>query len=143
MQEVQDFFYPLRYDLEENYVISEEERVKIAILDTGLDMSHPILRDYRDRGQIGPKQSCDFVAQPQDCDSETKVDIPVSEDSTGHGTHCTHLLLKTCPTARVYVAKVLDANEVDADIFAKRVADVGQQFTSTLLILIDSSTHFS
>ncbi|TWU78776.1 hypothetical protein ED733_006912 [Metarhizium rileyi] len=76
-----------------------EKRVKIAVIDTGLEMKHPILQQYIKTGQIGPQLSQDFTVSNA---------AEVIDDNLGHGTGCTHLLLKTCPTAMVYVAKVFD-----------------------------------
>ncbi|UKZ90744.1 uncharacterized protein TrAFT101_005742 [Trichoderma asperellum] len=85
------------------------EIVKIAVLDTGLDMNHLLLRDYKDREQIAQEDSIDF----------TKPDAgPVTGDRIGHGTFCTHLILKTCRTAKIYVAKVFNNATADYETAA-------------------------
>lgn len=79
------------------------ETVKIAVLDTGLDINHLLLRDYKNNGQIDQENYFDF----------TQPDNKMFTDDVGHGTFCTHLILKTCNTAEIYVAKVF--NKVTAD----------------------------
>lgn len=69
------------------------KRVKVAILDTGIDLEHPLLKPYVDAGQIA--ETYDF----------TRARVP-TEDVHGHGTHTAHLLLKTAPNASIYVARV-------------------------------------
>src|SRR5271170_687851 len=86
------------------------ERVKIAVLDTGLDMDHLILRQFRENKQIGPEKSRDFTSEPNK---------EVAEDKTGHGTHCTHLILKTCPTVEVYMARVFVKAKADQTTVGK------------------------
>jgi subtilisin family serine protease len=67
-------------------------RVKIAILDTGLDLSHPdMLMEYKD-GRI---KCHDFI------DESTAI-----EDLDGHGTHCTSTLAKIAPNAEIYIGRV-------------------------------------
>ena len=87
----------------------KEKRVKIAILDTGIDLKHPLLKNYIDAGQI--PQVHDFV--------EDRDDI---KDTNGHGTHSAHLLLKTAPNAAIYVARVFEkakANKRTPDLVSE------------------------
>ncbi|KAI0149953.1 hypothetical protein F4776DRAFT_603935 [Hypoxylon sp. NC0597] len=80
------------------------ERAKIAVLDTGLDFDHLLLRPFIESKRLSREHSLDFTLEPN---------IPVKGDSVGHGTHCTHLILKTCETAEVYVAKVFKKKKAD------------------------------
>ncbi|KAF3074326.1 Subtilisin DY [Trichoderma lentiforme] len=80
-----------------------KEIVKIAILDTGIDLDHPKFKPFRDDGRISGGYCRDFV---------TPGESPI-RDSTGHGTHCAHLILKVCQTARLYVAKVFETDVGD------------------------------
>lgn len=67
-------------------------RVKIAVLDTGLDLSHPdIWKEY----QNGRIKCYDFV--------ENSASM---KDLDGHGTHCTSVVMKFAPNAEVYVGRV-------------------------------------
>jgi subtilisin family serine protease len=88
----------------------EEKRVKIAILDTGIDLTHPLIKKYVDTGHI-PK-TYDFV--------EGTSSIT---DLHGHGTHTAHLLLKTAPNASIYVARVFRTTKADRNT-AQLVAKV-------------------
>jgi len=73
------------------------EGVRIAILDTGIDLSHPRLK-----GRIAKDDCRNFVGDP--------VEI---RDEVGHGTHVASLLLKTATTARVFAARVFRTREAD------------------------------
>lgn len=64
-------------------------RIKVAILDTGLDDSARIFDFYNEPKWI------DFVD-----------DSPSCKDSNGHGTHLVSLLMRTAPEAEIYVARV-------------------------------------
>jgi hypothetical protein len=70
------------------------ERVRIAILDSGLDESHPsywqVKKDYED-----------FIGKQNDR----------GVDNTGHGTNGFHLILKIIPEVDIYVARVFDGRE--------------------------------
>ncbi|KAL7969170.1 subtilisin-like protein [Trichoderma sp. SZMC 28014] len=91
-----------------------EEEVKIAVLDTGLDIGHLLLRTYQDKGQIDVENYIDFT------DPNNKKPT----DDVGHGTCCTHLILKTCHAAKIYVAKVFRKATPDndtADCIAKAI----------------------
>ena len=64
--------------------------VNIAILDTGIDISHPLLQ-----AQIASEDCWDFVNNSGNiC------------DEVGHGTHTAYLLTKTAPRARVFCGRV-------------------------------------
>lgn len=64
--------------------------VNIAILDTGIDATHPLLRD-----EIVTKDCWDFV--------NNSINIC---DEVGHGTHTAHLLIKTAPRAKIFCGRV-------------------------------------
>jgi hypothetical protein len=64
-------------------------RVRIAVLDTGLDPA------YRHR----VKDYMGFTDASKGCEAE---------DLSGHGTFVVDLLLQVCPSAEVYVARILD-----------------------------------
>jgi subtilisin family serine protease len=90
--------------------------VKIAILDTGIDLDHPEFKPFLADNQISNGYCRDFV---------NPGESPI-RDSTGHGTHCAHLILKVCETARLYVAKVFQIDEGD-EVAAERIPDVRDQ----------------
>lgn len=80
---------------------SPSETVKIAILDTGADLKHPLLQPFSRDGRFG--EQWDFI--------EDRVQIT---DYTGHGTHCAHLILQTAPRAKVCIARVFESCDSDA-----------------------------
>ncbi|KAL7968720.1 hypothetical protein HDV63DRAFT_411366 [Trichoderma sp. SZMC 28014] len=81
--------------------LSEDEiegLVKIAILDTGVDLSHEAFKKFVENGQLDP--GYDFVNRGE----------PMT-DLEGHGTHCCHLVLKTAPYAKVYPLRVFRSSK--------------------------------
>ncbi|KAL2067620.1 hypothetical protein VTL71DRAFT_15716 [Oculimacula yallundae] len=89
------------------------KRVKIAILDTGIDVAHPDFKE--DQAASGNKR----IKAPEDfLNPEGKA-----HDTCGHGTHCVGLLRKVAPYADVYVARVakdFDDN-LNPDVVAKAI----------------------
>lgn len=72
------------------------QRVKIAVLDTGIDLTHPSILACNEN----IKGKYDFLA-----DSSKGVG-----DSEGHGTFVTILLHQYAPDAHIYVGKVATGN---------------------------------
>lgn len=72
-----------------------QKSVRVAILDTGIDATHPEIRvaleEKRIAGQRGFPDSLDPLC-----------------DRHGHGTHGISVLMKTAPNAIIYVARVAD-----------------------------------
>lgn len=90
-------------------------RVKIAILDTGVDLGHPYFHDTpKDHPQIHPKD------RVRECKSFVHG-ASGDHDNVGHGTHCTALLLELAPNADVYVARVSEggASNLDPEVVAR------------------------
>lgn len=89
--------------------VDEEEvngLIKVALLDTGVDLTHPELEDYLNNGQL--HMGLDLVDQENH-------DGPVI-DLDGHGTHMCHTLLRTAPYAMVYPVRVFkDRHTLDQD----------------------------
>ena len=76
--------------------------VKVAVLDTGIDLSHPLLGPYVESGQIS--QWMDFV------DGGEGI-----VDRVGHGTHTSHLLLKTAPFAKIFPCRVFKTTVAESN----------------------------
>jgi subtilisin family serine protease len=74
-------------------------RVKVAVLDTGIDLSH---LDMTESIKDGRLKFYDFVE-----DSEEII------DNDGHGTHCTSVVLKYAPNAEVYAGRVFRKSRAD------------------------------
>ncbi|KAI1089240.1 hypothetical protein F5B19DRAFT_467985 [Rostrohypoxylon terebratum] len=69
------------------------EKIRIAVLDSGIDETDPKIRPALKFGRIRTCRS--FVGRPDQW-----------QDSHGHGTHVTRLLLETAPRAEIFVAKI-------------------------------------
>lgn len=83
--------------------LSEDELnnlIKVAILDTGVDLTHPAFKDFRETGRL--ENGIDLV----DPSNEHGV-----VDLDGHGTHMCHTLLQTAPYAKVYPIRVFTHHE--------------------------------
>jgi hypothetical protein len=70
--------------------------VKIAILDTGIDL--PLGQKFAHKDRI--KECRSWLVTDEDGDERGDKDL------TGHGTHAAALLLKVAPNADLYVARV-------------------------------------
>ena len=81
-------------------------RIKVAVLDTGLDMTHPTIKANQDRIK------------------DVRSWLPLSRtnvggDLSGHGTHVTALLLDVAPDCDVYIAQIADLHPISPDQIAK------------------------
>ena len=72
------------------------EKIRIAVLDSGVDDTDPTIRPAIKFGRINTWRSKSFVGRPDEW----------RQDTYGHGTHVTQLLLKTAPAAEIYVGKI-------------------------------------
>lgn len=84
------------------------EKIRIAVLDTGIDPSDRMIKSAISR--IIEKRS--WVGPPGNY-----------IDRYGHGTHVTRLLLQMAPAAEIYVAKITENKNVDPEDMS-RIADV-------------------
>jgi subtilisin family serine protease len=73
------------------------DRVKVAILDTGIYFEHPEFTLARSRKVLHEDRCQGFPNQLNAC-----------LDKNGHGTHCTSVLLRTAPNIDLYIARVFD-----------------------------------
>jgi hypothetical protein len=84
------------------------QKAKVAILDTGVDATHPDISKEIEDGRI---TYYDFV------DGSTNF-----KDEDGHGTHCTSVLAKLAPNAEIYVGRVFRSSrsvEDSVDVVTK------------------------
>ncbi len=107
------------------------EPVRIAILDSGLDPTNPLVID---NPQIKEARSFVYGTQPYE-----------TQDEIGHGTHALGLLLKVAPCAEIYVARVarretLNPNTFN-DITKARFHDSTPQQTCWTGVLMDCAGH--
>ncbi|KAK3177310.1 hypothetical protein K4F52_009876 [Lecanicillium sp. MT-2017a] len=72
--------------------------LKIAVLDTGIDMSHPIIDDEQSRIK----------------DFKTWCGGRADEDADGHGTHIAGILLDLTRNVDLYIGKIIDTESVES-----------------------------
>lgn len=87
--------------------ISQTQRVKIAILDSGVDGGHRRFNSER------LKEIRSWVG---DCEGVEEIDCV---DEMGHGTHNVGLLLDLVPMIDIYVARIAERRPGDPDKVAK------------------------
>jgi subtilisin len=78
---------------------SSGEGVKVAVLDSGIDATHPDVR--------GPVQG--YVAIAEDEDGKLVYDTQPHDDSVGHATACAGVIRSLAPKCELYSVKVLGA----------------------------------
>lgn len=84
-------------------------RIKVAILDTGLDMRHLFIQARGERIK-------DIRSWVNDLDGRQD---PSTRDVSGHGTHVTDLLLDVAPDCDVYIARIAEHTPIGPDLIAK------------------------
>jgi hypothetical protein len=87
---------------------SNDRKVRVAILDTGINMDSPGITDHE--GQISNQE--DFTG--------SSVGMA---DEVGHGTNTAALIFKVAPNAELCVAKVV-ASRTATDLTTKHIAEV-------------------
>ncbi|SPQ17716.1 c907a9ff-a809-45c6-bf31-0e9f76e61be6 [Thermothielavioides terrestris] len=89
------------------------KRVKVGILDTGIDMKNVAFKDDAVRRRI--KKRVDFL---NDGGKEG------AEDTCGHGTYCAALINRVAPAADIYVGRVATGFEsgLDDEVVAKAIS---------------------
>jgi hypothetical protein len=87
-------------------LVSEEpmRKVKIAILDSGIDLPIEVRYAYEDRLTYR---------------SWLEGDDTKETDTCGHGTHAAGLLLKVSPHAKIFVARITQNGELNPNIIAE------------------------
>lgn len=96
--------------LDENISLTNPtQKIRIAVLDSGIRDTDTILRTAIRSGLINPSKSRSFVSQrPEDW----------REDTHGHGTHVTRLLLQTARASEVYVGKICRGKMIDEEFMS-------------------------
>ena len=74
-------------------------RIRVAILDTGLDRSLPLFQ--------GPERSCRIAGWKDFVDTD---DSSAITDASGHGTFITRLFMECAPLADIFVARVAQSS---------------------------------
>jgi subtilisin family serine protease len=102
---------PARIRLGEAHALSTGSRVRVALLDTGVDRLHPALDGRLVRGW-------DFV----DNDNDPSETGSTENAGYGHGTHVAGLVALVAPESRIMPLRVLDPDGVgDTWVIAKAV----------------------
>jgi subtilisin family serine protease len=75
--------------------------VRVAVVDSGIDATHPAVGEVAGAVRIGPDPSAP---------AQTFVAADEPEDRSGHGTACAGIIRATAPRADLYSVRVLDRN---------------------------------
>ena len=97
-------------DIFTNRLDSNDKRIRIAILDTGVDCEHPYIATNWAPGEAANnygKFYKDFTANPA---VDTKP-----RDECGHGTHVAGIILRLAPYAELYVARIFRNEDLRED----------------------------
>lgn len=105
MDELQPFLRTIRSVRDSCKPWEVRKRIRIAVLDSGIDDTQPIMDSATRHGRINCQASRSFVHRADSW----------RQDSYGHGTHVTQLLLKTAPTAEIIIGKICTDKVIDAD----------------------------
>lgn len=87
---------------------ADENLVRVAIVDTGVDYTHTKLKTKFDLTNVGKNFVQDFTG----CVKPLPEDKPL--DQFGHGTHVAGIVVQRAPNIRIYSLKILD-NKGDGD----------------------------
>ncbi len=94
-------------DLAAAHDVSQGAGIKVAIIDTGVDPTHPLLQSRI----LGGMDYVDYDANPTDVASglDTNGDGQV-DGAYGHGTHVAGLVAIAAPAAQLLIVRVLDSD---------------------------------
>jgi subtilisin family serine protease len=96
-----------------------DRHIKIAVLDTGVDLKHPFIKAAKKHNRIKLVES--FVEG-----------VKNTNDLHGHGTHIAALLLEVAPGTQLYIAKVAENGKIPAN---HKIADVSGISNSVMRII--------
>ncbi|RSL81916.1 hypothetical protein CEP51_005512 [Fusarium floridanum] len=90
--------------------VKKATRVKVAVLDTGLQLPGAFQENYEDAERIDLQQSATFIpATGGEATHEWKIDCD------GHGSRVSQIILQIAPTADLHIAKVFKTRNDLAD----------------------------
>ncbi|MDP3822736.1 MAG: S8 family serine peptidase [Burkholderiales bacterium] len=97
---------PQAIQLDAAHAVSTGQGIRIAVLDTGIDLAHPALAPRLARSANGALLGRDFVDDDADpSEAGSRADL-----GWGHGTHVAGLSVLTAPAATLMPVRVLDAS---------------------------------
>ncbi|KAK6524505.1 hypothetical protein TWF281_011412 [Arthrobotrys megalospora] len=82
------------------------QRIRIAVLDTGIDFRHPGIMGAKEKGRVKKEWCHSWVNEATNIEDE---------DDGLHGTNCVYLLHKVAPEAEIYVGKVFASTSFRID----------------------------
>jgi hypothetical protein len=114
VSEVNAWFHSLNTETQELLKSLRRERckrAKVAILDTGIDLTHRYFQDEKTKKRSKRIKAVEDFVNP----------TGNAHDICGHGTHCVGLLRQVAPEADIYVARVIEKWEgkINPEIVAK------------------------
>ncbi|KAL9005235.1 MAG: hypothetical protein Q9188_001995 [Gyalolechia gomerana] len=112
-------------------------RVKIAILDSGIDLNHPHFGKIPENlGAVDQQQQAPRRHRVKECKSFVR-EAAADCDSGGHGTHCAALLLDLSPNANIYAARVYEegTKSIDPEVVAKAIMYAADQWKVAIITM--------
>ncbi|KAK4040989.1 hypothetical protein C8A01DRAFT_35046 [Parachaetomium inaequale] len=101
----------------DTHIPATSERLKVAVLDTGIDANHP-----------------DFAGDGRLRDSRSWVNSAAHVDRNGHGTHVVSTLLWLTQNVDVYVAKIAEESTIEtADQVAEAIHVASEEWDVDLI----------
>ncbi|KAM5347454.1 hypothetical protein ACJ41O_010459 [Fusarium nematophilum] len=105
-------------------------RVKIAVLDTGLQLPEELHANYVEEGRINVGKSESFILDT--CEADWAVDVD------GHGSRVGQIVLQVAPTADLHVARVFKSRR---DLESLDIPEIGAQVCERISSAIDRATN--
>jgi subtilisin family serine protease len=96
-------YAPAALGLAQAHPVSQGAGVRVAVLDTGIDLTHPVLATRLARNAQGQVLGYDFV----DGDADPSETGRRGDSAYGHGTHVAGLVALAAPAARLMPLRVL------------------------------------
>ena len=90
-------------------------KIKVAVLDSGIDPTHPFIEQFWRRAPSEENAYHDFVSFK--CDA-------TPEDQDGHGKFVASIILRFAPHVELYVARVAERNKTDIRHLSSRITKV-------------------
>jgi hypothetical protein len=77
--------------------VESPRRIRVAIIDTGIDFGHPGIQEVKAKGHVKEEWCYSWIGSSNNIKDE---------DDGLHGTNCAYILHKAAPEAEIYVEKV-------------------------------------